>query len=204
MKKQQNYVKKTNLIIFSLTLSIVGLLNMACGNQNQDNGNPNSSAENNQQNSFFCEKNEEKTDIETWNIMYKQSAEKVNPWLTLNQTTINSENIEKSCNEIAQTLDKLKEEGLFKLSYSGDTNNKDNYLLCGETKSNPNNCSLITPLKVTENVDISFQEITNPLQKEAQSYQKTTGGTSVSYSAQESSNVINLTPHLIEKNNPKE
>lgn len=198
MNQKQNSVTKINLIVTCLSL-IISLLTVACGNQSQVNNNQpvdnNNPSNNTTQNLFSCQKNTEKKDQETWSVMYQK-----NPWLSLTKTNINSDNLEKSCNEIATTLDKLTKEGLFKLSYNVDSNNKNNYLLCGETKSNLNNCSLITTLKVTENIDKTFQEIAQPLFPKSQTFETNSGGTSVTYSTEETTNNINLTPHLTEEN----
>ncbi len=194
MNKKQNSLTQINLIITCLSL-VISLLTVACGNQNQVNNNNNNSSNNPSQKLFSCQKDTEKTDQETWAVMYEK-----NPWLNLAKTNINSDNLEKSCNEIATTLDKLTKEGLFKLSYNMDPNNQNNYLLCGETKSNPNNCSLITTLKVTKNIDQTFQEIAQPLFTKGQTFETKSGGTSVTYSTQETTNNINLTPHLTGEN----
>lgn len=195
---------KINLIITLLSV-IISYLTIACNNQSQINSpekqeiqtnqTNNNSPENPNQNLFSCQKNTEKIDQERWEVIYQKKDNSKATWLNLTKNNIKSDNLEKSCNQIAQTLDQLNQEGLFNINYQVDSNNKNSYLLCGETKSKPNQCSLITELKVTQNIDQTFKEIAQPLLIQSKTNQKVSGNTS------EITNNINLAPHLLGGNN---
>lgn len=200
MKRNQS----NNLLLTCLTIAI-GLLSFACSNQNQ-------SLESKEiKKQFSCEKSTAKTAQETWTVMYKKTATEIKPWLNLTKTNIESDNLEKTCNEIAKNLDQLTQQGLFQINYHIAPQDQNKYLLCGKTKNKPNECAVIIPFKETKNIDKAFQEITQPLQEVSNNnkqptYQKEQGGTSITYSAQETTNVINLTSHLTSVNleqNPK-
>ena len=203
-------MKKNNLFLIFISLSLI-LFTFACGNSDQANNNNQvnntqenqaSSSENNTQENinlkgFSCQSQYNPDDIEeTWAVMYQKTAEELNSWLILNASTIESDNLEESCNKIAKNLENLTKEGLFKINYSLDPDNQNTYLLCGETKNKPNECSLISTLKVDQNIDKTFQKITQPLFDKSKKVQNTTGGTSISYSSQEVTNYVDVTSHL--------
>ena len=180
-------LKKTTKFSIIYLVILTNLLIVACNNK----------SENINQNSFFCEKQSTtKTELETWSVMYKKTPQEINPWLNITQNLFDNNNLEKSCNDIANKLEKLTQEGLIKISYSLDSNNQNQYFLCGETTSNPNKCSIISTFKATENINKSFREITQPLLAKSKQYTTTSGGTSVTYSSEETTNSIDINTHL--------
>ena len=80
-------------------------------------------------------------------------------------------------------METLKEDGLTSLIYMQNPLKQEENYIYVKTKSNYNNCTLLTTFQPGTDPDQTFRAITAPLEEEYQTYQQTISkGTQVSYS----------------------
>ena len=117
-----------------------------------------------------------------WTVTYRHNKKR-KPWLKMIDNLPEDLSPKERCQEIARKLETLKEDGLTSLTYMQNPQEPEENYICVKTKSNYNNCTLLTTFKPGTDPDQIFKAITAPLENTYQTYQQTiTQETKVSYS----------------------
>lgn len=83
---------------------------------------------------------------EVWTVMYRNHNGK-KPWLRMVNNFGDGWNTRTRCDEIAERLERFREDGLTGFGYRTDPNTENQSVICAYTQIDRNNCNLLVTLK---------------------------------------------------------
>jgi Circadian oscillating protein COP23 len=149
---------------------------------------------------FFCEsRSDTQRGGEVWTVMYRHDKG-VQPWLKMVTTLGGGYTPIRRCEIISERLENYRKDGLTKLSYRGDSNTPDQYVICAKTKLSGDNCPLLVTLKPGSETEAykALQDMTGDLQNGTGVYQGSEPKLATS-NFSPSSPEIDLAPFLAEE-----
>lgn len=85
-----------------------------------------------------------------WTVMYRKDNE-MKPWLRMVRSMGDGWGTQQRCEEIAENMDKYRQDGLVALEYRKDEATPKQFVLCAKTKISGEACPLVVTLKPEDN-----------------------------------------------------
>ncbi|WP_071191550.1 COP23 domain-containing protein [Trichormus sp. NMC-1] len=130
---------------------------------------------------------------QVWAVMYR-NEQGIRPWLKMVHNLGEDWDTLRRCAEIADRLEKFRQDGLIGLSYRNDANTPGQAVICATTRLDPKSCNLLVTLRPKADGYSSLRNMTEALRTGGSVEQGSGGGSQATENSQE----VNLENFLAE------
>jgi hypothetical protein len=137
---------------------------------------------------FSCaQQPDTQTGGQVWTVMYR-NEQGIRPWLKMVYSLGKEYDTLRRCAEIADRLEKFRQDGLIGLSYRSDPNTPQQAVICATTRLDPKSCNVLVTLRPKADGYDSLRRMTEAL-RTGGSVEQSSGSESAST---ENSSEVNL------------